>query len=197
MPLPEYYAFLRLYYTAFALQSSRTEGVRTESKQAQLPFIGRSSFVPLWLRPVFPGSSTSFLTESAYFSHSFQYYDYSRSCRSLFQLLLHFHAQNSRHISRPPRSVRGKKRGKPLIYIAPYVLGASRSSRSDSTRLRLASSRSGFVRPLFGVVRLRLEFWQGLRRRPRLRSCGWCPVWPALRRSCWSWCMPCPPWPFP
>ena len=50
--------------------------MRTESKQAQLPFIGRSSFVPLWLRPVFPGSSTSFLTGSAYFSHSFQYYDY-------------------------------------------------------------------------------------------------------------------------
>lgn len=62
------------------------------------------------------------------------------SCRSSFRLLLHFHAQNSRHISRPPRSIRGKKRGKPLIYIAPYVLGASRSSRSDSTRLRPASS---------------------------------------------------------
>lgn len=124
MPLPEYYAFLRLYFTAFALQSSRTEGVRTESKQAQFPFIGRSSFVPLWLRPVFPGSSASFLTESAHFSHSFQYYDYSRSCRSSFRSLLQFHSQNSRHISRPPRSVRGKKRGKPLIYIAPYVLGA-------------------------------------------------------------------------
>lgn len=95
------------------------------------------------------------------------------SCRSSFRLLLHFHAQNSRHISRPPRRVRGKKRGKPLIYIAPYVLGASRSSRSDLARLRLASSRSGFVRPLFGVVRLRLEYWQGLRRRPRLRGCGW------------------------
>lgn len=97
------------------------------------------------------------------------------SCRSSFRLLLHFHAQNSRHISRPPRRVRGKKRGKPLIYIAPYVLGASRSSRSDSTRLRLASSCSGFVRPLFGVVRLRLEFWQGSRRRPRVCGCGWCP----------------------
>lgn len=46
------------------------------------------------------------------------------SCRSSFRSLLQFHAQNSRHISRPPRSVRGKKRGKPLIYIAPYVLGA-------------------------------------------------------------------------
>ena len=118
------YAFLRLYFTAFALQSSRTEGVRTESKQAQLPFIGRSSFVPLWLKPVFPGSGTSFLTESAYFSHSFQYYDYFRSCRSSFRSLLPFHSQNSRHISRPPRNIRGKKRGKPLIYIAPYVLGA-------------------------------------------------------------------------
>lgn len=119
------------------------------------------------------------------------------SCRSSFRSLLPFHSQNSRHISRPPRSVRGKKRGKPLIYIAPYVLGASRSSRSDLARLRPASSRSGFVRPLFGVVRLRLEYWQGLRRRPRLRGCGWCPVWPALRRSCWPWCEPCPPWPFP
>lgn len=76
MPLSKTTHFIRLYFTAFSLQSSRTEGVRTESKQAQFPFIGRSSFVPLWLRPVFPGSSTSFLTESAYFSHSFQYYDY-------------------------------------------------------------------------------------------------------------------------
>ena len=119
------------------------------------------------------------------------------SCRSSFWSLLHFHAQNSRHISRPPRRVRGKKRGKPLIYIAPYVLGASRSSRSDLARLRLASSRSGFVRPLFGAVRLCLEYWQGSRRRPRVCSCGWCPAWPALRRSCWPWCKPCPPWPFP
>lgn len=102
------------------------------------------------------------------------------SCRSSFRSLLPFHSQNSRHISRPPRSVRGKKRGKPLIYIAPYVLGASRSSRSDLARLRLASSRSGFVRPLFGVVRLRLEFWQGSRRRPRVCGCGW-----------WSACPPC------
>ena len=42
-----------------------------------------------------------------------------------------------------------------------------------------------------------LEFWQGLRRRPRVCGCGWCPVWPALRRSYWPWCKPCPPWPFP
>lgn len=97
------------------------------------------------------------------------------SCRSSFWSLLPFRFQSSRHIFRPPRRVRGKKRGKPLIYIAPYVLGASRSSRSDSTRLRLASSCSGFVRPLFGVVRLRLEFWQGSRRRPRVCGCGWCP----------------------
>lgn len=46
------------------------------------------------------------------------------SCRSSFRSLLPFHSQNSRHISRPPRSIRGKRRGKPLIYIAPYVLGA-------------------------------------------------------------------------
>ena len=46
------------------------------------------------------------------------------SCRSSFRSLLPFHVQNSRHISRPPRSIRGKRRGKPLIYIAPYVLGA-------------------------------------------------------------------------
>lgn len=119
------------------------------------------------------------------------------SCRSSFWSLLPFHSQNSRHISRPPRRVRGEKRGKPLIYIAPYVLGASRSSRSNFARLRLASSRSGFVRPLFGVVRLRLEFWQGLRRRPRVCGCGWWSTWPALWRSCWPWCKPCPPWPFP
>lgn len=42
-----------------------------------------------------------------------------------------------------------------------------------------------------------LEFWQGSRRRPRVCGCGWCPAWPALRRSCWPWCKPCPPWPFP
>lgn len=46
------------------------------------------------------------------------------SCRSSFRSLLPFHSQNSRHISRPPRSIRGKRRGEPLIYIAPYVLGA-------------------------------------------------------------------------
>ena len=36
-------------------------------------------------------------------------------------------------------------------------------------RLRLASSRSGFVR----LVLLRLEYWQGSRRRPRVGGCGW------------------------
>ena len=119
------------------------------------------------------------------------------SCRSSFRSLLPFHSQNSRHISRPPRSVRGKKRGKPLIYIAPYLLGASRSSRSDLARLRLASSRSGFVRPLFGMVRLRLEYWQGSRRRPLVCGCGWWSAGPPCGGRGWPWCEPCPPWPFP
>ena len=42
-PFLKDYAFIRLYYTAFALQSSRTEGVRTESKQTCKSFVVRSA----------------------------------------------------------------------------------------------------------------------------------------------------------
>ena len=77
-PFLKNYAFLRLYFTAFALQSSRTEGVRTSVELfgpgIVIPLI---PFALLWLRPAFPGASASFLTKSAHFSHSFQYYDYS------------------------------------------------------------------------------------------------------------------------
>ena len=57
----------RLCFTELA-HRGRADGIQIDV---------RSSFVPLWLRPVFPGSGASFLTESAHFSHSFQYYDYS------------------------------------------------------------------------------------------------------------------------
>ena len=43
---------------------------------------------------------------------------------------------------------------------------------------------------------MRLEYWQGSRRRPRVCGCGWWSEWPALRRSFCPWCLPCPPWPF-
>ena len=70
------------------------------------------------------------------------------SCRSSFRSLLPFHFQNSRHISRPPRSIRGKKRGKPLIYIAPYVLGAQ-----PFKSFKLCTPPAGFlpfgIRPAF------------------------------------------------
>ena len=95
------------------------------------------------------------------------------SCRSSFRSLLPFHSQNSRHIFRLPRSVRGKRRGKPLIYIAPYVLGAQPFKSFKPGTPQAGLLPSGFVRPLFGLVRLRLEYWQGSRRRPRVCGCGW------------------------
>ena len=112
------------------------------------------------------------------------------SCRSSFRSLLPFHSQNSRHISRPPRSIRGKKRGKPLIYIAPYVLGAQpfKSFRPGTPPAGLLpfGIRPAFVRcgPFAPCVLAKLS----LHVQP-LRAAV---VRPGFRlRFCASGCLPC------